>query len=69
MYIRERGAVYMLDRDNAVFLIPHVSFPCRDKSGEHLKNTLLDGVRSSSVCGGVMEYECMRVVCYIGDGT
>ncbi len=44
MYIRERGAVFMLDRDNAVFQVPHLSFPTRGKTGEHLRDTLLDGV-------------------------
>ena len=44
MYIRGKGAVYMLDRDNAVFQVPQLSFPSRGRPGEHVKDTLMDGV-------------------------
>ena len=50
MYISGPGAVYMLDRDNAVFQIPHLSFPARDKPGAHVRETLLDGVSQHYHC-------------------
>jgi len=34
----------MLDRDNAVFLIPKVKFFLRQNLDQHLKDTLVDGV-------------------------
>ena len=49
MYIRGPGAVYMLDRDNAVFQVPHLTFPARGKPGAHLRETLLDGVSQHSI--------------------
>lgn len=45
MYIRKEGEVYMLDRDNAVFSVPDLQFPSRQHVGQHLKETLVDGVR------------------------
>lgn len=44
MYIQKEGAVYMLDRDNAVFSIPSLRFPSRKRVGQHIQQTLLDGV-------------------------
>ena len=48
MYIRKAGEIYMLDRDNAVFSVPHLQFPSRKITGQHLKETLVDGVMSCS---------------------
>ena len=45
MYIRKEDEVYMVDRDNAVFLIPKVKFFNRHNLKQHLKDTLVDGVR------------------------
>lgn len=44
MYIRGRGEVFMIDRDNAVFQVPDLSFPSRARPDDHLTDTLLDGV-------------------------
>ncbi len=44
MYIKKEDEVYMLDRDNAVFLIPNVKFPTRQNPEEHHTSTLVDGV-------------------------
>lgn len=44
MYIRKAGEIYMLDRDNAVFSVPQLKFPSRKVTGQHLKETLVDGV-------------------------
>ena len=47
MYIRKENEIYMLDRDNAVFLIPKLQFPSRKHAGQHIKETLVDGVSCS----------------------
>ena len=47
MYIRGRGEVYMLNRSDAVFRVPYLSFPSGRHLGEHLTETLLDGVSLS----------------------
>ena len=44
MYIRGRGETYMLDRDNSVFIVAQLSFPSRKREGEHVIETLVDGV-------------------------
>ena len=48
MYIRKEDEVYMVDRDNAVFLIPNVKFFSRHNLEQHLKDTLVDGVRDDT---------------------
>ena len=48
MYIRKEDEVYMVDRDNAVFLIPKVKFFNRHNLEQHLKDTLVDGVRDDA---------------------
>ena len=57
MYIRKEDEVYMVDRDNAVFLIPKVKFFNRHNLEEHLKDTLVDGVRDDTdiLVGGVWD--------------
>lgn len=44
MYIRKEGEIYMLDRDNAVFLIPNLQFLSLKHEGHNLNETLVDGV-------------------------
>ncbi len=44
MYIRARGEVFMLDRDNSVFPVTQLSFPDRKNPGEFIRETLVDGV-------------------------
>ena len=44
MYIKERGKIYMIDRDNSVFCVHNLTFPYRKDLNRHLENTLLDGV-------------------------
>ena len=61
MYIRKEDEVYMVDRDNAVFLIPKVKFFNRHNLEEHLKDTLVDGVRDDAgivLVGGVVGGVC-----------
>lgn len=43
MYIRGKGEVFLLDRDNSVFAVAALSFPSHTP-GQHLADTLLDGV-------------------------
>ena len=43
MYIRGKGEVFLLDRDNSVFSCPVLTFPSRAERG-HLADTVLDGV-------------------------
>lgn len=43
MYIRGKGEVFLLDRDNSVFACSLLSFPARAQ-GAHISDTLLDGV-------------------------
>ena len=52
MYIRGRKAIYMLDRDNAVFQVPNLVFPSRPNLEEHVRETLLDGVSVSEQTQG-----------------
>ena len=44
MYIKSRDEIYMVDRDNAVFAVPQLSFPARKRPGEFINETLVDGV-------------------------
>ena len=43
MYIKGKGEVYMLDRDNSVFRVANLTFPARKRPGGHVENTLIDG--------------------------
>ena len=43
MYIRAKGEVFLLDRDDCVFACAALIFPA-NTAGEHLSDTLLDGV-------------------------
>ena len=43
LYIRDRGYVYLLRRDNKVFPVPEITFPSRKENDtNHVKDTLLD---------------------------
>ena len=44
MYIRGRKEVYLIDRDNAVFEAPQLTFPQRKNPHSHVEDSLLDGV-------------------------
>lgn len=44
LYIRDKGQIYLIDRDNSVFSAPGVAFPSRKRPGEHLKECLADSV-------------------------
>ena len=48
MLIEERGKVFMFDRDHTVFAAPQFTFPRRKYPDQHIKNTLVDGVRESA---------------------
>lgn len=43
MYIKRRHEIYLIDRDNAVFEAPQLTFPQRKNPLGHVENTLLDG--------------------------
>ncbi|XP_046548823.1 mRNA-capping enzyme-like [Haliotis rubra] len=43
MFIDGVDEVFMVDRDNAVFHVPHLQFPKRKDLNAHLRETLLDG--------------------------
>ena len=56
----------MLDRDNAVFSVPSLQFPSRKQVGQHLKETLVDGV---SRIDGTMYVYCDCDVVLAGNGV
>ncbi|CAB3995497.1 mRNA-capping enzyme [Paramuricea clavata] len=43
MYIKGRHEIYLIDRDNAVFEAPQLTFPQRKSPHAHVEDTLLDG--------------------------
>lgn len=43
MLINGKNKIYMLDRDNVVFKINNLSFPCRKNLDDDVKKTLVDG--------------------------
>ena len=43
MYIKEKSEIYLLNRNNNVFQIEGLSFPCKDDITRSLKETLIDG--------------------------
>ena len=47
MYIKGRHEIYLIDRDNAVFEAPQLTFPQRKSPHAHVEDTLLDGVNVS----------------------
>ena len=49
MYIKDRKQIFLVDRDNSVFLIPGLTFPSRKRPGEHVKETLADSVSHMTV--------------------
>ena len=55
MYINGPREVYLIDRDNSVFVAPQIVFPARKRPGDYVKDTLVDGV-SQCVC--VRVYMC-----------
>ena len=60
MYIHCEDEIYMLDRDNSVFLVPQLKFLSRKRKDDHIFETLIDGVspmilqRHNIVTGGVL---------------
>lgn len=44
MYIHCEEEIYMLDRDNSVFLVPQLTFFSRKRKYDHIFETLVDGV-------------------------
>ena len=50
MYINGPREVYLIDRDNCVFLAPHIVFPARKRQGDCVRDTLVDGVCVYSMC-------------------
>ncbi len=49
MYIHCEEEIYMLDRDNSVFLVPQLKFFSRKRKYDHIFETLVDGVSPMSV--------------------
>ena len=45
LYIKDKGHIYLVDRDNSVFSAPAIRFPARKKPGSHVTETLADSVR------------------------
>ncbi|CAG0887238.1 unnamed protein product [Darwinula stevensoni] len=43
MLIDGENEVYFIDRDNCIFQVENLTFPCRKGPEKHLNNTLLDG--------------------------
>ena len=52
LYIRDKGQIYLLDRDNSVFSAPSIKFFSRKRQGEHLRECLADAV--STLCNIVI---------------
>ena len=44
MYVKGRHEVYLMDRDNTVFCAADICFLARKRPGEHITDTLVDGV-------------------------
>jgi hypothetical protein len=49
MLIEDKHKIYMFDRDNNVFEISHLEFPKDGDYMDHLRNTLVDGVRITNL--------------------
>lgn len=63
MLILGVGEVYMVDRDNAVFRVSNLRIPSRrDPHQEHVKDTLVDGVRGQRSKVNTMPMH-LRFVC------
>ncbi|RDD38378.1 mRNA-capping enzyme [Trichoplax sp. H2] len=43
MLIHKNDEIYMIDRNNSIFKIPHLKFPRGSDLNSHIENTLLDG--------------------------
>jgi len=48
MLIEGPDRVYFIDRDNCVFRARDISFPCRKNLYDHLRDTLVDGVKQEA---------------------
>jgi len=58
--------VYMIDRDNAVYKVPSMKFPCRKEPSANITETLLDGVRHYYNFINLCEFlitDCILVYC------
>lgn len=44
MYIKGEGEIYLINRDNAVFVAPQIRFPARKRPDDVVRDTLVDGV-------------------------
>lgn len=69
LYIRGPGQVYLLDRDNTVFLAKTLSFPSRKSPDGHVTETLADSVSySAHVCDLIVLVNVMCVCLSSGAG-
>ena len=59
LYIRGPGQVYLLDRDNTVFLAKNLLFPLRKSPDGHVTETLADSVSQDVV--RVCMYLCVSL--------
>ncbi len=59
MFIENKDAIYMLDRNNDVFQIYNLRFLNKSDFSKDLKNTLIDGVRFYKVCKLRNEFDFM----------
>ena len=44
LYIKDKGQIYLIDRDNSVFNSPNITFLSRKREGEHLRDCVADSV-------------------------
>ncbi|XP_019851711.1 PREDICTED: mRNA-capping enzyme-like isoform X3 [Amphimedon queenslandica] len=42
LYIKDKGHIYLIDRDNSVFNSPNITFLSRKREGEHLRDCVAD---------------------------
>ncbi|CAF4566348.1 unnamed protein product, partial [Didymodactylos carnosus] len=66
MLIEEQDKIYMFDRDNNAFHIPHLHFPKDSDLNSHITDTLVDGELVSDKVNGtiVPRYLIYDIVTY-----
>jgi len=64
MLIENKNQIYMLDRNNNVFLINNLQFPNYSDFSTHLTDTLIDGVCFSKVYIDSIVFFSLLGICY-----
>lgn len=70
MLIEDRNKVFFIDRDNCVFQAHGMTFPYRKNPGEHLQDTLCDGVcYVNTIANRFIVVLGLICSCFVGDGA